>query len=80
VDRIDPARCCPDPIHAQIEYTNLNGISVESLISTADPKLEKNRKFLHALLDEWIDRRGESHKYGDHFTVWGKWPSEDPCA
>lgn len=78
MDQIPSDRCCPDPVHAQIEYTNLNGVSVESLISTADAKLEKNRKFLHSMLDEWIDRRAESHKYGDHFIVYGKWPAEDP--
>ena len=79
MDQIPQDRCCPDPVHAQIEYTNPNGMSVETLISTADPKFEKNRKFLHAMLDEWIDRRVEG-KHADHFIVYGKWPGEDPLA
>lgn len=69
--------CCPGAIHAQIEYTNPNGMPIESLISIADLKLFESRKFLHDMLDEWLNRRvpGEG---SDHFIVYGKWPAEGP--
>ncbi len=68
-----------EPIHASIEYSNPNGHSIESMVTITDPKLVENRKFLHSLLDEWIDRRVEG-KHADHFVVYGKWPGEDPFA
>lgn len=66
--------CCPGAIHAQIEYTSAGGVPVESLVST-DLKYSDNRKFLHEMLDEWMNRRTPG-KGADHFIVYGRWPTE----
>lgn len=71
---MDQIPCCPGAVHAQIEYTNPNGLPIESLVST-DLKYHDNRKFLHDMLDEWMSRRVPG-KGPDHFIVFGKWPEE----
>lgn len=46
-------------LHAEIEYTNAEGLSVHSDICPPGCNLENInedwRKFLHANLDEWLD-------------------------
>ena len=66
--------CCDKRAHAQIEYTNQNGVSVETLIC-ADTKDTETREMLHDMLDEWIDRRKETEGAADHFIVFGRWPA-----
>lgn len=65
--------CCPGRAHAQIEYVSVNGQSVESLISM-ETQSGESRKLLHAMLDEWLDRRHPEKGGADHFIVFGKWP------
>lgn len=66
--------CCPGAVHAQIEYVNPSGLSIESLISMKEPKGVEDRALLHAMLDEWLDRRVPKPDGADHFIVFGKWP------
>ena len=68
--------CCPGAVHAQIEYVNPSGLSIESLVSMQNPKSTEDRAFLHSMLDEWLDRRVPGDN-ADHFIVYGKWPAED---
>jgi hypothetical protein len=65
--------CCKHRVHAQIEYMNANGMPIETLLGT-DPKESESRKLLHAMLDEWIDRRTAAEGKPDHFIVYGTWP------
>jgi hypothetical protein len=67
--------CCPESIHAQIEYRSQGGRSVETFFST-NLKYYENRKFLHDMLDEWMNKRNPGEG-PDHFIVYGKWPAED---
>lgn len=71
------ATCCPGAVHAQIEYVNPNGLSIESLTSMKSPKDQEDRTLLHAMLDEWLDRRVPGLDGADHFIVFGKWPEQE---
>lgn len=73
---MDKEVCCSGSIHAQIEYTSKGGRTVESFVST-NLKYYENRKFLHDMLDEWMNKRNPGNG-PDHFIVYGKWPAEDP--
>jgi len=65
-------KCCY--VHAQIEYTNLHGESVESLVGfSSEGELRSRRQELHDMLDEWIDRRNKTDG-PDHFIVFDKLP------
>jgi hypothetical protein len=77
MDKVATQTCCPGAVHAQVEYLNPNGLSIESLISMKDPGGKEDRTLLHAMLDEWLDRRIPGHDGADHFIVFGKWPEQE---
>lgn len=45
-------------IHGEIQYTNAEGLGVHSDFGTLPAPAPDHRKFLHALLDEWLDKSG----------------------
>lgn len=62
--------CCPGRVHVQIEYTSKNGVPVESFVSI-NLDDSANRKFLHDMLDEWMNKSG-AREGPDRFMVFRK--------
>jgi len=72
--KIEP-KCCGHKIHAQIEYTNREKGSVESLVGI-DMENPEELEMIRDMLNEWLTakRAMNNHSAPDHFIVYRNWP------